>query len=242
MAGRVFMAVLPIDALLPEIGRSLAKSPNLVIEAPPGAGKTTRVPASLLGADFLEGREIWVLEPRRLPARLAARRVATERGEKPGEMVGYQVRYDEVAGPRTRLRFVTEGILTRRLLADPLLNKIGAVILDEFHERHLQSDMALALLKRLQSTTRPDLRLVVMSATLEADPVSTFLGNCSVIRSEGRLFPITIEHLPRPDDLPLEKQVARAIRGLVEQDWMAMRWSSFLGHEKSGCAKRSVRR
>src|SRR5271166_5923090 len=154
---------LPIDDLLPEILRSLAVCPNLVLEAPPGAGKTTRVPPALLS---LVRGQVLVLEPRRLAARLAARRVAQERGERVGETVGYQVRFAEVAGASTRLRFLTEGILTRRLISDPQLAGVDAVVLDEFHERHLESDLALAMLRRLQTTRRPDLRLIVMSATL----------------------------------------------------------------------------
>src|SRR5438128_4637144 len=151
---------------LPELVASLRRSPNLVIEAPPGAGKTTRVPPALLDAGLAGDGEVWVLEPRRLATRLAARRVAEERGERLGETVGYQVRFEEVAGPRTRLRFLTEGVLTRRLLSDPQLDKVSVVVLDEFHERHLEGDLALALLRRLQQA-RPDLRLVVMSATLD---------------------------------------------------------------------------
>ncbi len=151
---------LPIDELLPEIATSLRHSPNLVIEAAPGAGKTTRVPPALLSP----GAGVLVLEPRRIAARMAARRVAAEMGETVGETVGYQVRFEEVSGPRTRLRFLTEGVLTRRLITDPELRGVGTVVLDEFHERHLETDLALALLRRLQKTRRPDLRLVVMSA------------------------------------------------------------------------------
>ena len=128
-----------------------------------------------------------MLEPRRLAVRLAARRVAQELGEPLGETVGYQVRFEEVAGPRTRLRFLTEGIFTRRLISDPLLAGVDAVVLDEFHERHLETDLALALLRRLQTTSRPDILLVVMSATLDAAPVARFLGDCPIVRSEGRL-------------------------------------------------------
>src|SRR5918997_5167462 len=154
------MQSLPVDALLPEVVESLRRVPNLVIEAPPGAGKTTRVPAALLDAGLAGRGEVWVLEPRRLAARLSTRRVAEERGERPGESVGYQVRFEEVAGPRTRLRFLTEGVLTRRMLRDPELRGVGCVVLDEFHERHLHADLALALLKRLQHTARPDLKIV----------------------------------------------------------------------------------
>ncbi|MGH9768398.1 MAG: ATP-dependent RNA helicase, partial [Blastocatellia bacterium] len=153
--------------------------------------------------------------PRRLAARMAARRVAEERGEKLGETVGYQVRFEEVAGPRTRLRFLTEGVLTRRLLSDPQLENVGGVVLDEFHERHLQADLALALLRRLQQTTRPDLKLVVMSATLDAGPVARFLDDAPTLRSEGKRFDVAIEHLARPDDRPLAEQIAAAVNRLV---------------------------
>ncbi len=172
---------LPVDAILPEIIDSLRLHPNLVIVAAPGAGKTTRVPPALLG---MVSGEVVVLEPRRIAARLAARRVASELGEQPGETVGYQIRFEEAMGPRTRLRFVTEGVLTRRLLSDPHLKGVAAVVLDEFHERHLESDLALALLKRLQRA-RPDLRIVVMSATLDAGPVAEYLDGCPIVRSDG---------------------------------------------------------
>src|SRR5512136_1069437 len=197
------MQPLPVDALLPEVVASLRRVPSLVIEAPPGAGKTTRVPPALLAAGLSGGGEVVVLEPRRLAARLAARRVAEEMGERPGETVGWQVRFEEVGGPRTRLRYVTEGLFTRRLLADPALPGVGAVVLDELHERHLQGDLALALLRRLQRTVRPDLKLVAMSATLDAGPVARYLGARS-LRSEGRRFDVAVEYLSteeaaRPD-------------------------------------------
>ena len=182
---------LPVDDILPGIVASLRGFPNLVIEAPPGAGKTTRVPPRLLN---LTEKSIVVLEPRRIAARLAARRVAAELGEKPGETIGYQVRFEDVSGPRTRIRYVTEGVLTRKLLSDPGLRDVGVVVLDEFHERHLDGDLALMLLRRLQASTRPDLKLIVMSATLDSGPVSKFLGDCPVLRSEGRLFPLAISH------------------------------------------------
>src|SRR5919199_986225 len=146
------MQRLPIDELLPEVVESLRRAPNLVIEAPPGAGKTTRVPPAILDAVLAGRGDVLVLEPRRLAARMAARRVAEERGEKLGGAVGYQIRFEEVAGPSTRLRFLTEGVLTRRLLSDPGLEGVACVVLDEFHERHLQTDLALALLRRLQRT------------------------------------------------------------------------------------------
>jgi ATP-dependent helicase HrpB len=204
---------LPIDDLLPAIFESLREHPSFVIEAPPGAGKTTRVPPALLS---LVRGQVLVLEPRRLAARLAARRTAEELGERVGDTVGYQVRFEEVAGARTRLRFLTEGILTRRLISDPTLAGVDVVVLDEFHERHLESDLALALLRRLQTTTRPDLRLIVMSATLDAAPVARFLGDCPKLRSEGRLFELTITHLPYSAS-PLEKQVATALEILFAE-------------------------
>jgi ATP-dependent RNA helicase HrpB len=205
------MRSLPIDPLLPGIAESLGNHPNLVIEAPPGAGKTTRVPPALSNVTTAD---VLVLEPRRLAARMAARRVAQERGERLGETIGYQVRFEEVAGPRTRLRFLTEGVLTRRFLSDPELACAGIVILDEFHERHLDTDIALALLRRLQQTTRPDLRIVAMSATPESKAIAAYLGDCPILRSEGRLFPVAIEYTPHSPD-PLEQQVARALERLV---------------------------
>src|SRR3954451_15758375 len=187
---------LPIDEILPQIIHSLTERANLVIEAPPGAGKTTRVPPALLGT--VRG-EVVVLEPRRIAARLAARRVATELGETVGETVGYQVRFEEAVGPKTRLRFVTEGVLTRRLLSDQTLKGVDALVLDEFHERHLEGDLALALLKRLQRS-HPELKIVVMSATLQTESVAKYLGDCPVIRSEGRLYDISLTHLPYSRD------------------------------------------
>jgi ATP-dependent helicase HrpB len=200
---------LPIDTLLPEIAARLAREDSLIIEAPPGAGKTTRVPPALLAL----GGEVLVLEPRRLAARLAARRVAAERGENVGDTVGYQVRFEEIAGPRTRLRFLTEGVLTRRFLSDPALARAAVVVLDEFHERHLEGDLALALLRRLQRTVRPELRIVIMSATLETAPVAEYFGGCTVLRSEGRQYELSIEYTPH-SAAPLEEQVAGALERL----------------------------
>jgi ATP-dependent helicase HrpB len=204
---------LPVDSSLPEIVRHLREANNLVLEAPPGAGKTTRVPPALLE---LNGLEVLVLEPRRLAARLGARFVARERGERVGETVGYQVRFEEAAGPRTRLRFVTEGVLTRKLLSDPTLERTGCVVLDEFHERHMEGDLALALLRRLQQTKRPDLRLLVMSATLDAAPVARYLGGARVIRTEGRQYGLEIEYSPH-SAAPLEQQVAAAVERMASR-------------------------
>lgn len=203
---------LPVDAILPEVLSSLQHSPNLVIEAAPGAGKTTRIPPELLKLG--EG-EVIVLEPRRIAARMAARRVALEIGERIGETVGYQVRFEEVSSPRTRLRFVTEGVLTRRLISDPDLKGVSVVVLDEFHERHLDTDLALALLKRLQ-TNRPGLRIIIMSATLDTAAVAHYLDDCPVLSSAGRLFPLSTEHLPYSSQ-PLQVQVHQAFDKLVTQ-------------------------
>lgn len=206
--------MLPIDPLVPEIVAHLRSSNNLVLEAPAGAGKTTRVPPALLE---LFDREVLVLEPRRLAARLAARFVAAARGEPVGETVGYQVRFEEVASARTRLRFLTEGVLTRRLLSDATLERVGCVVLDEFHERHLEGDLALALLRRLQRTRRPDLRLLVMSATLDAAPIAGYLGGARAMRSEGRQYPLDIEYTSH-SAAPLDQQVAAAVERLAARD------------------------
>jgi ATP-dependent helicase HrpB len=212
--GKPALPPLPVDGLLPELLKALRGSPAVVLQAAPGAGKTTRVPPALLDAGLAGDKEVWVLEPRRLATRLAAARVAEERGEALGETVGYQIRFEERSGPRTRLRFVTEGVLGRRLLAEPGLARIGAVVLDEFHERHLQGDLALALLRRLQLQGHP-LKLVVMSATLEPGPLAEFLGGCPVLTSEGRTFPVEVAYLDKVDPRPLEEQVLAALKRLV---------------------------
>jgi ATP-dependent RNA helicase HrpB len=196
---------LPIDAVLPELLETLRTNPALVLEAPPGAGKTTRVPPALL--DAVEG-EVVVLEPRRIAARTSARRVASELADP--ELVGWQVRFEQSGTPRTRLWYVTEGILARRILADPRLPGVGALVLDEFHERHLPGDLALALAQRLL----PRIKLVVMSATLEAIPLARHLA-APVIRSEGRRFPVEIEHAEKADSRRLSDQVAAAVRRLT---------------------------
>ena len=220
------MTPLPIDAVVPAIVRAVEDDGAVVVEAPPGAGKTTRVPSALLDARLSSAGEIWVLEPRRLPARLAATRVAAERGERVGETVGYSVRFDEAGGPRTRLRFMTEGLFVRRLLADPTLRGVSAVVLDELHERHVATDLALAWIRRLREGARPDLAVVAMSATLEAEPVRAFLAGetgrrATTVRSEGRRFDVAIEHLPvaqASDDRPLERRIAGAVRQLLRDE------------------------
>ncbi len=209
------MQPLPIDPLLPEIVARVRESSALVLEAEPGAGKTTRVPRALLDGGLLARGEVLVLEPRRLAARLAARRVAEELGEKVGETAGYQVRFEDVSSKATRIRFVTDGVLTRRLLRDPDLAGVTAVIADEFHERRLESDVCLALLARLQKTTRPDLKLIVMSATLDATPVQAYLG-AKAMRAPGRRFEVALDYATQLDTRPLHTQIANAVTRLAE--------------------------
>ncbi|MFO1518930.1 MAG: ATP-dependent helicase HrpB [bacterium] len=207
---------LPIDALLPEILACLGKEQNLVLQASPGSGKTTRVPPSLLDASFLNAeKEIMVLVPRRLAAKMGALRVAEERNEKIGEKVGYQFRFENVTGPKTRLKFLTEGMLLRQMIHSPRLPKTGVVFLDEFHERHLHSDIALSYLRWLQQHHRPDLKIVVMSATLDSEALSAFLGNCPVMRLEAPPHPVEISYLASPSPAPLEKQVQNAVRNAL---------------------------
>jgi ATP-dependent helicase HrpB len=207
-------APLPIDDALPELLAALRTRRAALLTAPPGSGKTTRAPPALL--PLCDGGEIVVLEPRRLAARAAAARVADELGERLGDTVGYQVRGDRVVGRRTRIRFVTEGVLVRRLVQDPFLEGIAAVVLDEFHERHLEGDLALAMLKEVQQTVRADLRLCVMSATLDTGPLLEFLPGAALVQADGRLHPVAIEHEPRRDDAPLEQRVRAAIERALQ--------------------------
>lgn len=207
------MIRLPIDDVLPQLVAAVRDHRVAVLVAPPGAGKTTRVPGALLEAGAIDG-EIVVLQPRRLAARLAATRIASERGVELGREVGYEVRFDRKRSAATRISLVTEGILTRRLLTDPQLRGVGCVVIDELHERNLDGDLALALVHRLRAT-RPELALVAMSATLDAEPVAKFLG-APIITSEGRAFPLTIEYADQPDDRPLGKQVSAAVRRVAQ--------------------------
>lgn len=203
---------LPIDAVLPDIRAALARAPNLVLQAAPGAGKTTRVPPALLDADWLGGRKIIVLEPRRLAARAAARFMAACRREAVGETVGYRVRLDSKVSARTRVELVTDGLFVRRLQADPGLDGIGAVLFDEVHERSLEVDLALALCLEAQSALRPDLRLVAMSATLEGEALARLM-KAETITSEGRAFPVETRWVGRPEPRAfIEDAVAAAIR------------------------------
>ena len=203
---------LPIDAVLPDICAALVRAPNLVLQAPPGAGKTTRVPLALLDAEWLAGRKIVVLEPRRLAARTAARFMAAGLHESAGETVGYRVRLDSKVSAQTRVELVTDGLFLRRLQADPGLDGIGAVLFDEVHERSLEVDLALALCLEAQGALRPDLRLVAMSATLEGAALAQLM-HAATVTSEGRAFPVDTRWLGRPEPRTfIEEAVAAAVR------------------------------
>lgn len=192
------MISLPIDTVLPALRQALENRDEAVLEAPPGAGKTTRVPLALLSAPWLAGQTIVMLEPRRLAARAAAERLASELGEKVGETVGYRIRLDSKVGPKTRIEVVTEGILTRRLQADPALEGVGLLIFDEFHERSLDADLALALSLNGRELLRDEpLKILLMSATLEGERLSRLLDDAPVVSSEGRMYPVDI-HWGRP--------------------------------------------
>jgi|SRR5580658_986096 ATP-dependent helicase HrpB len=188
---------LPIAAALPELLRVLAVGANAVLQAPPGAGKTTAVPPALLDACWLRGRKILMLEPRRLAVRAAARRMAALRGEAPGETIGYRIRLESRVGPHTRIEIVTDGIFTRMIQDDPSLEGVGAVLFDEFHERRLDSDLGLALALDAQAALRPDLRLVAMSATLDAGPLAALMA-ADIVTCSGRAWPVELRHLPQP--------------------------------------------
>ncbi|HEY0334899.1 MAG TPA: ATP-dependent helicase HrpB [Stenotrophomonas sp.] len=200
----------PISPLLPRIRDSLAGQTRLVLEAPPGAGKTTQVPLALLDAPWLGSRRIVMLEPRRVAARSAAHFMSRQLGEEVGGTVGYRIRFENRTSARTRIEVVTEGILTRMVQDDPLLDGIGAIVFDEFHERHLAGDLGLALALDVQSQLREDLRIVVMSATLDGERLARLL-DAPRLSSEGRSYPVEVTHFPARRDEALEPHTRRAI-------------------------------
>jgi ATP-dependent helicase HrpB len=213
---------LPIDDVLPDVVARLRASASLVLSAPPGAGKTTRVPPALLAADLAASGKIVVLQPRRVAARATAARIAAEQGWRLGEQVGYQVRFENRTGPKTRIEIITEGILLRRLLDDPFLSDVAIVVFDEFHERSLVSDLALAMVRQVQTTVRPEMRIVVMSATLDAQPVAEYLGAisgspCPMVTSLGRTFPVEIQYQAALDRRPLAQNVAEGVAQMLER-------------------------
>ena len=212
------MRSLPIYEIQSALLATVQQRRRLVLTAPTGSGKSTQVPQMLLDAGLLGNGQVVILQPRRLPARMLAAWVARDRGGRLGDEVGYQIRLDNVTSPATRIRYVTEGILLRQMLADPLLTGIRAIVLDEFHERHLYGDITLARALQIQESTRPDLLLIVMSATLDVAVVEKYLHPCAVLSSAGRAFPVEIKYLPKPaGDMPIwelaAEQLARPFEG-----------------------------
>lgn len=215
---RSFPTSLPIDAALGELTQTLAKSNVAVLVAPPGAGKTTRVPLALLDEPWVGAGRIIMLEPRRIAARASAERMAQTLGERVGETVGYRVRFGSKVSRATRIEVVTEGIFAQQILRDPELNGFSAVLFDEFHERSLDADLGLALARDVQTGLREDLRILVMSATLDGARVGKLLGDAPVVASEGRAFPVETRYVGRKPDVPLERQMADTIATALRAD------------------------
>jgi ATP-dependent helicase HrpB len=209
---------LPIEDVLPALQSALATGRNALLTAPPGAGKTTGVPPALLDAPWLSGKKLLMLEPRRLAAKAAAHRMASTRGESVGDVIGYRMRLDTKVGPKTKIEVVTEGVLTRLLEQDPELSGYAAILFDEFHERSLQADIGLALGLETQRLFRPDLRLLVMSATLDCGPISDLLGSAPVISCEGRMYPVETRYLKESLSGPLDVAITQIIRRSLIQD------------------------
>ncbi len=209
---------LPIDPLLPELTRILDSHRAVVLQAEPGAGKTTRVPLACLSCEWLGDKKILMLEPRRLAAQSAARYMSKQRGEGVGATIGYRIRGDAKVSKSTRIEVVTEGVLTRLLQEDPSLEGIGAIIFDEFHERGLHADLGLALVLEVQRIFREDLRIIVMSATLDGERVAALLGNAPILTSPGRAFPVEVRYLPELHGRYVEERVARAVHLALENN------------------------
>jgi ATP-dependent helicase HrpB len=214
---------LPVEEAVPALQKALAESDSAVLQAPPGAGKTTFVPLALLEARWLAGRSIVMLEPRRIAARAAAQRMAAMQGERVGETIGYRVRGDAKVSAATRVEILTEGLFTRRLQSDPALEGVGLVIFDEFHERSLDADLGLALALDLRAALRPDLKLLVMSATLDGGPIASLLGGAPIVTSEGRAFPVEVRYAPRKPQARLDDEITSLIRrAIVEETGSAL--------------------
>ena len=213
----IFETSLPIDEVLPSLLKALENHSRAVLVAPPGAGKTTRVPLALLDAPWVKGK-ILVLEPRRLAARAAAERMASTCNEALGQTIGLRVRMESVVSAATRIEVITEGVFTRMILDDPGLEGVAAVLFDEFHERSLDADLGLALALDAQAGLREDLRILVMSATLDGARVASLLGDAPVLYSEGRAFPVVTHYLGYDPNLRLEEQVGRAVLSALAQD------------------------
>lgn len=207
---------LPIDDCLPELLSALRSTSCAVLQAPPGAGKTTRVAPALLLHDLAGEGKILVLQPRRVAARATAARIAAEQGWRLGDEVGFQVRFESKIGPRTRIELITEGILLQRLQRNPFLEGVSIVVFDEFHERSLTSDLSLAMTRQVQQAVRSDLKLLVMSATLAAEPISKYLDSSPIVRSEGRIFPVDVQYAPTLDRQPLPDAVSLAVSRVKE--------------------------
>ena len=210
--------MLPVHEILPELKSSLRGSPAAVLVAPPGAGKTTVVPLELLGEPWMGQGKIIVLEPRRLAARAAAERMAKTLGEPVGRTVGFRVRMQSKVSAATRIEVVTEGVFTRMVLADPELAGVACVVFDEFHERSLDADLGLALARDAQGLLREDLRLLVMSATLDGAAVARLLGDAPVVESQGRAYPVETRYLGRDERLRLEDRVVRAVEKALAEE------------------------
>ena len=212
---------LPVDDALPRLHDALRRQPVVVLQAPPGTGKTTRVPPSLVDQPWLEHDRIIVLEPRRVAARAAARRMAEERGEQIGETVGLRTRNDTRVGRSTRVEVVTEGVLTRMLLSDPSLDGVGAIVFDEFHERSLHADTALAFVRETCAALRPDLRLVLMSATLDAESLAARLRTDAIVSVDAVTHPVTIAHRPPEPGEDITDAVAAAVVAALDDPTQA---------------------
>src|SRR5262245_9018905 len=210
--------MLPVYDALPELKAALSSGSAAVLVAPPGAGKTTVVPLELLGEPWMAGGKIIVLEPRRLAARAAAQRMAATLGERVGDTVGFRVRMQSAVSARTRIEVVTEGVFTRMILADPELSGVACVVFDEFHERSLDADLGLALARDAQKLIRDDLRILVMSATLDGAAVARLLDDAPVVESQGRMFPVETRYLGRDPAARIEDATVRAVdRALAEE-------------------------